>query len=94
MLDVKRNHVSLSIPDSEGLHYNSRGGVLKFIKGSLVVMKGTKINGLYTLQCQTIGKIGLYLTISEARIELWYRRMVHISGVFNFIYLFICGVNN
>ncbi|RVX05834.1 Retrovirus-related Pol polyprotein from transposon TNT 1-94 [Vitis vinifera] len=44
--------------DSNGCTYKAEGGVLRISKGALVVMKGKKINGLYTLKGSTvIGKL-------------------------------------
>ncbi|RVW75611.1 Retrovirus-related Pol polyprotein from transposon TNT 1-94 [Vitis vinifera] len=40
--------------DSNKCTYKAGGGVLRISKGALVVMKGKKINGLYTLQGSTI----------------------------------------
>ncbi|RVW44318.1 Retrovirus-related Pol polyprotein from transposon TNT 1-94 [Vitis vinifera] len=40
--------------DSNRCTYKAKGGVLRISKGALVVMKGKKINGLYTLQGSTV----------------------------------------
>ena len=45
VLDLRKNLISLGILDSNGYGYKSKGGVLKVIKGALVVMKGQKVGG-------------------------------------------------
>ena len=40
VLDLKRNLISLSALHAKGYKYTSESGVLKYIKGALVVMKG------------------------------------------------------
>lgn len=52
MLDMflKRNLISLGMLDQNGYCYKGENGELKVFRGSLVVMKGVRENGLYTLQ--------------------------------------------
>ena len=74
VLELKKILISLRTLDSNGCTYKARGGVLRISKGALVVMKGKKINGLYTLQGSTI--IGaIVVSTSESIIEttrLWH----------------------
>ena len=71
---LKKNLISLGTLDSNKCTYKAGGGVLRISKGALVVMKGKKINGLYTLQGSTI--IGaIVVSTSESIIEttrLWH----------------------
>ncbi|KAL6321549.1 hypothetical protein AAG906_021744 [Vitis piasezkii] len=48
----------------------SGGGVLRISKGALVVMKGKKINGLYTLQGSTI-TVQTKATLDYIHLDLW-----------------------
>ena len=45
--DLKRNLVTLGELDDNGLSYKVENGVIKVIKGSMVVIKGIKKCGLY-----------------------------------------------
>ena len=48
--DLKKNLISLGTLDANGYKFLAEGGVLRVSKGSLVVMKGKKMNILYILQ--------------------------------------------
>jgi hypothetical protein len=52
--DLKRNLISLDSLDFLGYKYSDGGGVIRVSEGSLVVMEGNKINGLYFLQGSTV----------------------------------------
>ena len=52
--DLKKNLISLGTLDSLGCRYSGKGGVIKVGRGSLIVMKGNKIDGLYFLQGSTM----------------------------------------
>ena len=53
VLELKLNFISLRVLDSNGYKYASQGGALKVSKGSLVVMKATKVDNLYKLEGST-----------------------------------------
>jgi hypothetical protein len=48
--DLKKNLISLRILDSLEYEYSGGGGFIWVKKGSLVVMEGNKVDGLYFLQ--------------------------------------------
>ena len=48
--ELKMNLISLGTFDMDGCTIKVENGVLKVYKGSLVVMKGVRVNGLYLLQ--------------------------------------------
>lgn len=50
MLDLKRNLISLGMLDKMGRLVKLESSTLKVIKTSMVVKKGSKINGLYLLE--------------------------------------------
>ena len=51
--DLKSNLISLGVLDSCGYKYTSQGGALTLLKGSLVVMKATKVDNLYKMEGST-----------------------------------------
>ncbi|GAV74293.1 hypothetical protein CFOL_v3_17773, partial [Cephalotus follicularis] len=46
----KKNLISLGILDSHGSKFTGENGIIKVLRGALVIMKGKKIDGLYQLQ--------------------------------------------
>lgn len=50
MFDLKRNLISLGMLDKMGRLVKLESSTLKGIKMSMVVKKGSKINGLYLLE--------------------------------------------
>lgn len=52
--DLKRNLISLGMMDKNGYCYKAENGVLKVIKGAMVVLKGNLHQGLYVLQGSTV----------------------------------------
>ena len=51
---LKRNLISVGAFEALGLVVSIRDGVLKMIKGSIVVMKGVRWNNLYYLKSSTV----------------------------------------
>ena len=68
ILDLKKNLISLGTLDSLGYKYSGKGGVIWVSKGSLVIMKGNKVDGLYFLQGSTV--IGSAVVSSSDDIDL------------------------
>ncbi|GKA71120.1 hypothetical protein Tco_0777259, partial [Tanacetum coccineum] len=55
LLELKRNLISLGTLEKEGLTMKMQSGKIKIIKGSLVVLSGTRrVNCLYTLDGQVV----------------------------------------
>ena len=78
--DLKRNLISLGTLDSIGLSYKASSGSLSVMKGSLIVMKGEKKNGLYVLKGRTdygIAAVGSLVT--QDKTSLWHQRLAHVS---------------
>ena len=77
--DLKRNLVSLGMLDKKGYSYKSEVGVLRVMKGSLVVMKGLLQNGSYVLQGSAV--IGETSTTEASldKTQLWHNRLGHMS---------------
>ena len=51
---LKRNLISVGASEALGLVISIRDGILKMIKGSMVVMEGVRRNNLYYLKGSTI----------------------------------------
>ncbi|KAK2973981.1 hypothetical protein RJ640_013542 [Escallonia rubra] len=54
VLKLRKNLISLAALDSNSCSYRATGGVIRTMKGALVVMKGLKQNSLYLLQGSTV----------------------------------------
>ncbi|KAH9684927.1 hypothetical protein KPL70_013734 [Citrus sinensis] len=77
--DLKRNLISVGMLDQMGCIVKAEKGVLRVIKGSMVIMKGNKNNGLYVMNGQTV--IG-EASVTESGVDktkLWHLRLGHIS---------------
>ncbi|XP_062104884.1 uncharacterized mitochondrial protein AtMg00300-like [Humulus lupulus] len=80
ILELRRNLISLGSLKDDGYSYKSTNDILKITSGSLVVMKGKKVNGLYVLEGETvvIAEASVVKT-QESGMLLWHQRMRHIS---------------
>ena len=77
--DLKRNLISLGMLDTKGYSYKSQGGVLKVIKGIIVVMKGMLKQGLYILEGATVVGESAVSLEKENVMKLWHKRLGHMS---------------
>ncbi|TXG59999.1 hypothetical protein EZV62_014572 [Acer yangbiense] len=78
--DLKRNLISLGVLDASGFCYKAQNGTLKVTKGSLVVMKAEKKNGLYLLNGVAVtGSVAISSPIIDDKTSLWHRRLAHVS---------------
>ncbi|KAK3040718.1 hypothetical protein RJ639_028008 [Escallonia herrerae] len=80
--ELRKNLISLGTLDSNGCSYRATGGVMRIMKGALVVMKGLKQNSLYLLQGSTV--TGAAATASSSDIDsdttkLWHMHLGHMS---------------
>ncbi|KAH9744862.1 hypothetical protein KPL70_003863 [Citrus sinensis] len=77
---LKRNLISLGMLDSLGYFFKSRTGGLEIRKGTKIVMKGVKENGLYVLQGSSVPvQEGVSAVSEEDRTKLWHLRLGHMS---------------
>ena len=78
---LKKNLISLGTLDKNGCRIACQGGVLKVIRGSLIVMKGKMNRSLYTLEGSTIsGSVNVSTSImSDEETKLWHLRLGHMS---------------
>lgn len=80
--ELKWNLVSVGMLDSHGFCCKVEGGVLKVLKGSLVIIKGRLDNGLYILQAKVIiadASTRTSTDIQQSRAQIWQKRLAHIS---------------
>ena len=78
--NLKRNLISLDVLDEEGCCYKGEKGVLKVSRGSLVILKGDKNNGLYVLKGKTVtNEVACVATKTSDITSLWHKRLDHMS---------------
>ncbi|KAK2997614.1 hypothetical protein RJ639_025033 [Escallonia herrerae] len=83
VLELRKNLISLGMLNSNGCSYRVTCGVMRIIKGALVVMKGLKQNSLYLLQGSTITEVAAGATssfdVDSDTTKLWHMRVGHVS---------------
>ncbi|KAK3037860.1 hypothetical protein RJ639_031220 [Escallonia herrerae] len=82
VLELRKILVSLGTFDSNGSGHWVAGGVMRIMKGTLVVMKGFKQNSLYLLQGSTVtgaAATTLSFDIDSDTTKLWHMRLGHTS---------------
>jgi hypothetical protein len=67
--------ISLGILDSGGYKYVGQGGALKVLKGSLVVMKETRVDNLYKME----GSTKVAYEVTDVSSCLWKKQHNHMS---------------
>ncbi|KAH9702699.1 hypothetical protein KPL70_010850 [Citrus sinensis] len=68
--DLKRNLISLGTLDQIGCSIKVESGVMKVVRGSIVVMKGNKQNGLYVLQGTAVtGDVSISASLAYAHVK-------------------------
>ncbi|XXG45985.1 hypothetical protein AAC387_Pa02g0930 [Persea americana] len=80
--DLKKNLISLGALDSYGCKLSVEGGVMKVVKGALVLMRGNRVGNLYVLS-ENIVIGGAVMSSSNdhesVSMRLWHLRLSHIS---------------
>jgi len=78
---MTRNLISLGILEANGCRYSAENGVLKVMKGAMVLMKGFRQGSLYLLQSTTVTGSVIVCTISVDvdTTRLWHMRLGHMS---------------
>ncbi|KAJ8633371.1 hypothetical protein MRB53_026707 [Persea americana] len=80
--DLKKNLISLGALDSDGCKFSGEGGVIKVVKGALVLMRGNRVGNLYVLSGNIVtGKAALSSSNDHeyASTRLWHLRLGHMS---------------
>ncbi|XXG79643.1 hypothetical protein AAC387_Pa09g0672 [Persea americana] len=79
---MKKNLVSLGALDSDGYKFLAEGGVMKVVKGALVLMRGNRVGNLYVLSGNTVtGGAGVSSSDDHESVStsLWHLRLGHMS---------------
>ncbi|KAH9678410.1 hypothetical protein KPL71_025698 [Citrus sinensis] len=77
--EFKKNLISIGMLDQTGCVIKAENGTLKVTRGSIVIMKGTKQNGLYVLNGHTTVGEASVTEKSEDKAKLWHLRLGHMS---------------
>lgn len=77
--DLKRNLLSIGMLDADGFNIKVENGIMKVQKGSLTVMKGSRRDGLYILEGETIAGTSDATSAKEDKTRLWHLRLGHVS---------------
>ncbi|KAK3001151.1 hypothetical protein RJ639_022142 [Escallonia herrerae] len=78
---LRKNLISLGTLDYNECSYRASGGVMRIMKGAIVVMKGLKQNNLYLLQGSTVTGVSTASSsdIDSNTTKLWHMRIGHMS---------------
>jgi len=77
---LKRNLVSFGELEKKGYVFKGEKGLVKVLRGSMVVIKGVRKNDMYALDGVVI--VGSTSTIESTvyyKTELWHKRLSHVS---------------
>jgi len=79
--DMTRHLISLGTFETNGCRITMENGVLKVIKGAIVLMKGPREESLYILQETTVtGAAAVCTTPADVDVmRLWHMRLGHMS---------------
>lgn len=78
--ELKRNLISLGMLDSCGHSFRAEDGVLKVLKGFMVIMKGVRQNGLYVLEGTTIsGDLAAVVDQDIDKMMIWHMRLRYLG---------------
>ncbi|KAL5555677.1 hypothetical protein UlMin_037913 [Ulmus minor] len=78
--NLHRNMISIGALDESRFVSRFEDGMIKISRGSLVIMKGLRQNGLYVLQGSTItGEAAAAIPNIQDKTNLWHKRLGHIS---------------
>ena len=82
MKGLKKNLLSIGQLDDLGCKTHIEGGILKVVRGALVVMKAEKLSAnLYILMGETLleGDVSVASTSQENSKKMWHHKLGHIS---------------
>ena len=80
VLNLKRNLISLGMLDQMGCSVRIESGVMKIVKGTMVIMKGNRKNGMFILDEDIVnGEVGIASNVVIDKTKLWHLRLGHIS---------------
>ncbi|GAV89439.1 LOW QUALITY PROTEIN: hypothetical protein CFOL_v3_32853, partial [Cephalotus follicularis] len=79
---MKKNLISLGVLDSHGCKFTGKNGIIKVLRGALVIMKGKKINVLYQLGNTVLGTVAVASSSGDKdadTTQLWHMNLGHMS---------------
>lgn len=76
---LRRNLISLGTLDSNGSSYRSENGILRVMKGLMIILKGILKQGLYVLQGEAISGDAAISSSDVQETILWHKRLGHMS---------------
>ncbi|KAK3028454.1 hypothetical protein RJ639_039046 [Escallonia herrerae] len=83
ILELRKNLISLGTLESNGCSYRAADGIMRIMKGDLVVMKGLEQNSLYLLQGSTVTGVAattaLSFNVDSDTTKLWHMHVGHMS---------------
>lgn len=78
--ELKMSSISLDMLDQLGYNFKAKDEILTVAKGVMVLMKGLRQNGSYTLQVTTSpNQIGFSISNKIDKTKIWHMRLGHIS---------------
>ncbi|KAL3640704.1 hypothetical protein CASFOL_015672 [Castilleja foliolosa] len=75
--DLRRNLISVGMLDDLGFEIKASQGRIKILKGSMIILRGIKKNGIYILEGNAI--VGSMNVAKTDVTKLWHLRLGHIS---------------
>lgn len=82
MKGLKKHLLSIGQLDDLGCKTHAEGGILKVVRGALVVMKAEKLStNLYIIMGETLqeGDVSIASTSQENSTTMWHRKLGHMS---------------
>lgn len=77
---LKKNLISMGELDDLGMCGRIGDGLMKVIKGSLVIFKGVKKNGIYVVKAETVLENNATVSNTESDSTLkWHKRLAHVG---------------
>lgn len=78
--DLKRNLISVGELDKKGYLFKGENSELLVVKGSVVVIRGIKKKGLYSLDGDVVNgtTTSAFEKLSQ-KTEIWHKRLGHVS---------------
>lgn len=77
--ELKRNLISMGTLESSGCTFKSENGTMTVTRGSLVIMKGTRMSSLYVLPAKTVVGGTTNVHKKQDTSSLWHMRLGHLS---------------
>ncbi|XP_027187001.1 uncharacterized mitochondrial protein AtMg00300-like [Cicer arietinum] len=77
--ELERNLISLGMLEEAGCSYKAEKGTLKIIKGSLVIMNGTRDHDIYLLNGPIVTGMTAMTIQASSQANMWHQRLGNVS---------------